>query len=834
MDGVAHRLQIGRRFAARVGTGDAVFMTGAGGVASLPCTITDEVTRHFSGVNRMMLLQVMKDQAWSDPRFFTSDQIKQAGWQIGSNAKTIGLQFLVAVGLDGLVPEVPELKRFNVYNASEINGVPACRPVAQAIGTDIATALNRAGIECSAACLDEGLHQWLSASQQIDAECDRAEAELRVALAMVLVKVQTTQGTQGTQPTERNESAKFAEVWQHRIEAEPLTFYHSVKASELLAATVMRQIHDVTRERVVIEQMAAENVTAVKLAVENAVKQNLHLSGGNVANQEKASEWLIAQFDRRQALLEVPYAEKGAASDAGARYYPPKKVWFVPDGKDLLLFDQWRAKVKQLGPMASKAEKLASFMKEMASCGLDTAEDIVDDGAWHNVAVGSKRSIKNRSGSYVVDFEGGNDGCGFGTIINKHTGQQTTWVGKGRALTPEQRVRSNGEAVARAEQAEREKSKIQELVAASAAQIWDLCQPPDHHDYLTKKGISGEGLRKIHGAQLLEFSEFKGENGATVISAMQWYLIAPLHNEAGQLRNLQAVSGDGVIKAFMRGGQKKGMMLVLGAASFDALVEMEVDAVCYVEGVATGQSLQGATGVPVVVCFDAGNMETVAIQTIPKLRERTQAVLARDNDQYHVERALGQLGKHLGVNPFGETGPGTFALVNDGRGMREVPLGDVKADGQWHQVEKGSYSMCLEMQGEAGGAAAGETLENNITGGAVETVVLKIIPTGENEISIKLLNRGSLAARNIIETLAATPNGTQASTRRGPALLDVTPQFVSSLGRPTDWNDLAQREGKQAVAALLEQAGVALATRQHGTTEHKMVKTTLVSRGVAR
>lgn len=39
--------------------------------------------------------------------------------------------------------------------------------------------------------------------------------------------------------------------------------------------------------------------------------------------------------------LIVPFEQKGEASRMGARWDPARKVWFVPDGVDAVLFAKW-------------------------------------------------------------------------------------------------------------------------------------------------------------------------------------------------------------------------------------------------------------------------------------------------------------------------------------------------------------------------------------------------------------------------------------------------------------------------------------------------------------
>ncbi|MBM3116607.1 DUF5710 domain-containing protein [Jeongeupia naejangsanensis] len=44
---------------------------------------------------------------------------------------------------------------------------------------------------------------------------------------------------------------------------------------------------------------------------------------------------------RVQRYLAVPFAEKDAAKELGARWDPAKKKWYAPQGVDLAPFAQW-------------------------------------------------------------------------------------------------------------------------------------------------------------------------------------------------------------------------------------------------------------------------------------------------------------------------------------------------------------------------------------------------------------------------------------------------------------------------------------------------------------
>jgi hypothetical protein len=296
-----------------------------------------------------------------------------------------------------------------------------------------------------------------------------------------------------------------------------------------------------------------------------------------------------------------------------------------------------------------------------------------------------------------------------------------------------------------------------------------------------KKGISPIGLRQIAGSVLLEFTEFVGESGGSAIRADESYLLVPMSNRSGELRALQAISANGTVKTFMRGAQKKGTMAVLGVESFDALLNGDMGAaVAFGEGVATMASFRAVSGLPVVVCFDAGNLEHVASSLIPELPAGMVPVLAVDNDQFHLERALGFVAEKVGVNPVVVLPGGVQRVVVDGvSAVREVPMGGLLVDGQWHQAPDGKFCAKCELEGDA-----------------VRSLSVEAVPSdGGRGVSASFSNRGLEAGRKV-QALCADVDVAR-------LVYLASPVFSSLEGRPTDWNDLVEREGLVASREIL-------------------------------
>lgn len=130
-----------------------------------------------------------------------------------------------------------------------------------------------------------------------------------------------------------------------------------------------------------------------------------------------------------------------------------------------------------------------------------------------------------------------------------------------------------------------------EAAAVEALALWESASTAGQSSYLARKGVQGFGVRYI------------SEPGAD-----SWLLV-PVRDATGKLWNVQRIAptkpANGSDKFFTKGGRKSGLWHELGAlhGARQALIA---------EGYATGASLHQATGLPVAVAFDAGNLIHVA------------------------------------------------------------------------------------------------------------------------------------------------------------------------------------------------------------------------------
>ncbi len=194
--------------------------------------------------------------------------------------------------------------------------------------------------------------------------------------------------------------------------------------------------------------------------------------------------------------------------------------------------------------------------------------------------------------------------------------------------------RLRAERDARREAARLAEEEAHRRAAERARAIWAEAEPcrPDH-PYLKRKGIQTHCARWT-SKWVKEFTDNEtGEiRSVTVGNAM----LIPIWSAPGRLASLQAVFASDKNrlkrdKDYMTDGAKQGCYCLLGNITADTHIVV----VC--EGFATGATIHEATGWPVMVAFDAGNLEPVALAVRAKLPGVT-IVLASDNDQWTTKR----------------------------------------------------------------------------------------------------------------------------------------------------------------------------------------------------
>lgn len=138
-----------------------------------------------------------------------------------------------------------------------------------------------------------------------------------------------------------------------------------------------------------------------------------------------------------------------------------------------------------------------------------------------------------------------------------------------------------------------------DLAAGEAAALWTSAKPSGQSAYLSRKGVQPHGVRFLADGTLL----------------------VPMRNAAGELHNVQCIAPhkptpEGEArglreKRFLAGGRKSGLWHLVGDVQTPAPDAAPL-VLLLAEGYATGATVHEATGRPVAVCFDAGNLVHVA------------------------------------------------------------------------------------------------------------------------------------------------------------------------------------------------------------------------------
>lgn len=219
---------------------------------------------------------------------------------------------------------------------------------------------------------------------------------------------------------------------------------------------------------------------------------------------------------------------------------------------------------------------IEQFRSAIQAAGLIPPEVIEADGALHRFSSNGKRG--NDSGRYVLH----SDGIPAGWIGNYGTGLSQNWRADiGRKLTPAEDAVHRAKVEAMRQEREAAKACEQAEAATRAAAIWKDAKPaPADHAYLVRKGIDAGRVRLYCDA-----------------------LAIPMIT-GGKIQSLQFIGPDGD-KRFLTGGRVTGCYFSIGDSTGAA-------ALCIAEGFATGATIHQATGYPVAVAFNAGNLGAVA------------------------------------------------------------------------------------------------------------------------------------------------------------------------------------------------------------------------------
>ncbi|MBF0461667.1 MAG: hypothetical protein HQL87_09750, partial [Magnetococcales bacterium] len=244
-----------------------------------------------------------------------------------------------------------------------------------------------------------------------------------------------------------------------------------------------------------------------------------------------------------------------------------------------------------------------AFRRAMLDDGIEIDGPILADGQLHRVhAVGDKKLTKNAW--YIYHFDSPASGAyghwGLG-INQKWTAKHHTAMSAQDREILQRRIEADRKA------REVETAKRHTEKRRKAQTIWDNSKAgPDDHPHLARKGV------KSHGLRITDWGVHqKDDHGAWQEIVIADSLIVPMRDTDGTIHSLQALLPDKDSrlgdrdKDFLSGGRKAGLFHQIGTINPNGPLII-------IEGYSTGGTVYESTGVPILVAFDAGNLQPVA------------------------------------------------------------------------------------------------------------------------------------------------------------------------------------------------------------------------------
>lgn len=244
----------------------------------------------------------------------------------------------------------------------------------------------------------------------------------------------------------------------------------------------------------------------------------------------------------------------------------------------------------------------------------------------------------------------------FGVYQGNDPGTQKVKVrieGRSHKFSAEEAAAIRARHAADQKRVEAERLREAEKAARRAGGVWAkalTAEPAEGAaDYLTRKGVENFGLRYTPSGSL----------------------VVPMADTAGKIHGLQFIlpshhprrKKTGRDKEYWPTGlSKRGRFHLIGSPT--------AAGVCLVaEGYATASTLHQATGLPVAVAFDAGNLLPVA-QDLAKAYKRAKLLICADDDYIQKCKACGQPTEVAGEScahcgqPHGQKNPGVAAAAD--------------------------------------------------------------------------------------------------------------------------------------------------------------------------
>ncbi|MGV4043516.1 LPD7 domain-containing protein [Citrobacter portucalensis] len=307
--------------------------------------------------------------------------------------------------------------------------------------------------------------------------------------------------------------------------------------------------------------------------------------------------------------LAVPHEEKDDAINAHPRLDNGQKalewdnehrLWYARPGADLNKFERWMPRPHELSMNAE--DPVTEFAQKLEEAGLMVKGLPVMDGSLQRVPTKQDRK-GSKSGAYKAYLDG--RPAGWYRDYRSADAKPTQWVFSGGGeMDPLARLHLR----AHAQQTREDNARALELQynrqAEYAARYVDRYPQATTNTYLTRKGVEA-----APGIRINEKQE----------------LVIPFSNAHGDIRSYQRIPLTGGKDArILKDSEKTGNWFALGTPQ-------NGKPLLFAEGYATAASIHEASGLPVLMTIDAGNMIAVG-QNARAVWPDSQFIFCADND----------------------------------------------------------------------------------------------------------------------------------------------------------------------------------------------------------
>ena len=329
--------------------------------------------------------------------------------------------------------------------------------------------------------------------------------------------------------------------------------------------------------------------------------------------------------EEQRTYLAVPFGEKAAARELGAKWDTRTKSWYVGPEADISKLEKWLPENQRQPEQTPALDPRQEFAQTLRQMGFVVdGEHPIMDGKSHRAPLEDDRPGQ-QSGFYVGHL----DGRPAGYAKNNRSGEEMRWKSEGKILTPEDK------AVFAARSAEKLKARAEELEATHNRtaqrvlhQLGGMTAAEEPTEYMRAKGI---------GPQT---GVYLGKDGVTCL---------PAQDVDGKVWTMQYIQPDGT-KRFAAGGKKEGCFHPVGGSRGVDEV-LKAPAIVIAEGYATAASLAKELGFATIAAFDSGNVVHVAEAFREKYPEK--AILIAGDDDRHLPTNPGRAKAELAAKKVG-------------------------------------------------------------------------------------------------------------------------------------------------------------------------------------